>query len=212
MNKKITAALSLALVTVAGLASELEAQRPGRQPQARPPAVEDLLRMRDRLELTEEQVASLREIREEAVARRLEKAQERIRLGSQIRSGEFTREELRERRKEAREGRDPQAVRSQIEARRERVEGILTEQQRELLSNQRRQQARRGQSMRGGNGPAFRRGARGSARSRGGPGARGSFGRGGPPGMTGQRFQRGRLGRQGTPMPPRRPFRGRRGG
>ncbi len=210
MNTKITTALSLTLVTVAGLASGLEAQRPGRRAQVRPPAVENLLRMRDRLELTEEQVEGLQEIREEAVARRLEKAQERIRLGSQIRSGEFTREELRERRKEARDGHDPQALRSQMEARRERAEGILTEQQRELLSSQRRQQARRGHSIRGGNSQAFRRGSR--VHSRGGPGARGSFGRGGPPGATGQRFQRGRLGRPGTSMLPRRPFRGRRGG
>jgi Spy/CpxP family protein refolding chaperone len=153
------------------------------------PGVEGILRMRERLELTDEQVNRLDALRSERVEQRTLAAHEMNELRSQLRAGTIERTEAMERMRTAREARAGQA-----EQDRAAVEALLSDNQRATLEQLQarrrafeagRRSALRGQArgMRGGGevrGP--RRG--GSPQWQGRPGVRG-----GPPGL--QRGLRG---------------------
>lgn len=159
----------------------------------RGPGIEAIMQMRERLELSEDQINSLDQIRREAVERRNAHMAEMVEIRSQLAAGQIQRSDMlafMEDRQAAAEG-----VR---EAEQERVNALLTEAQLESLQELRtrgrafargRTAMQRGnRSMRGGRGVGMRsnRGLRG--------------GRGG--GMRG--------GRRGG-MGPQRGFRGARG-
>ena len=153
--------------------------------------VESIMRLRERLELTEDQVDQLDAIRRENVQRRTAEMVAMTEVQSQYAAGLIRRSDVMaamEEREEAKRGRDGQQ--------RDRLESILTEGQQESLNRIRR----RDRASAGGR-------ARGM-RGRGGPsGFRGD--RGGPPGR--DAFRSGRVGWQGRDYF-RRDRRGRRGG
>jgi len=155
------------------------------------PSVEAIMRMRDRLGLTEDQLAAFEAIRGESIQRRIAVAAEMAEMRSQLSAGQIERSELMafmERRREASAG--------AAERQRERIDGILSDDQRESLQDT---GARRRAVTRG----------RMSAR-RGSPGVSGlRNARGARPSMRGRRFGRGGVGRfRGVRGP--RAFRGAR--
>ncbi len=152
------------------------------------PGVESILRMRDRLELTEAQIQQLDQIRQEAVARRNAHRSQMEELRSRVMAGEGEEAEFRAQMQAQREG--AEGIR---QAERERVEEILTEAQRDEL-----QQIRdRAQAFMMGRRSAMRGGRQGMRGGRGGMG----FG----PGMRGGRNMGPRF---GPGMAPGRGFRG----
>lgn len=141
--------------------------------------VEMVLRLRDRLELTDPQVEQLNALRQEAVERRSAHQAQMDELRSRVMAGEMTRAELLEIAQARREG--GQEVRDQ---QRERVEAVLNEDQLQELETIRatargfargRASAQRGLRSGGGQG----QGCPGALQGRGGragawgPGARG---------------------------------------
>ncbi len=136
-----------------------------------PAGVEGIIRLRDRLELTDEQVARLDALRSEEVARRGRDAAELGELRSQLRAGTLERAEARERIQAVREAR-----RSAAEASRAAVMEILTEEQaaevQELQARRRAFEAGRRSAMREGarrpDRPARPEGVRGGRGGRGG--------------------------------------------
>lgn len=140
------------------------------------PGVEAIMRMRDRLELTEDQLTALEAIRGQSVQDRNAGMAEMAEMRSRLAAGEIQRSEMMafmEQRREASTG--------VAEQRRGSIDGVLNDSQRESLQAARGQAVRRGQMR-------ARRGAPGM-RSRGngggvGPQMRDS--RGGRPGMSGR--------------------------
>ena len=140
-----------------------------RGPAAR--GLEGILRLRDRLELTEEQVARLDALRGEQVERRGQEAAELGELRSQLRAGSMERAEARERMLALREAR-----RAQAEVSRTAVAEILNDAQEAELEELR---ARR-RAFEAGRRSAIRDRERGADRP-GRPGIQGRRGlRGGP--------------------------------
>jgi hypothetical protein len=190
MKTMMGGAAILAMMLSVGVADLAAQQNRAQGPRARPdmtdrtvrggsaPGVEGILRMRERLELTDEQVSRLDALRSERVEQRTLAAHEMNELRSQLRAGTIERTEAMERMRTAREARAGQAERD-----RTAVESLLDENQRATLQQlqaQRRafeagrRSALRGQArgMRGGGevrGP--RRG--GSPQWQGRPGVRG---------------------------------------
>lgn len=142
--KKTTMGGALILaVMLAGAGTELPAQQeraPGVRGEARmermdrvgriardggAPGVEGILRMRDRLALTDDQVARLEALRSERVRERAEVASERADLRSRLRAGTLDRAEARERMSAMAEARRGSAEQARAE-----VEALLTEDQR----------------------------------------------------------------------------------
>jgi Spy/CpxP family protein refolding chaperone len=158
------------------------------------PGVESVMRMRDRLELTDEQIERLDAIRQEAVERRTAHQAQMAELRSQVLAGEMTREELREQ-VEARW----EASEQVREAQRARVDEVLTDAQREELEELGAQARAFRMGRRSGlrQGRGVRTGGQGFA-----PGMRG-------PGARGQRFMPGDGPRFERGMPGRMPMRGR---
>ena len=99
--------------------------------------VESILRMKDELKLTDAQVSQLEAIRKEEVARRQEEARTRIDLESRIAAGlarpDNSRDQIVDRWSKAREE-DEKSL--------ERIEKILTEEQRDQLREERIQRVR----------------------------------------------------------------------
>jgi Spy/CpxP family protein refolding chaperone len=128
------------------------------------PGVEMILRQRERLELTDAQVAQLDKIRQELVAQRTAHQAEMAELRSKVRAGELEpaalREQLQARRDSAQELRTRQ---------RERVEAILTDAQKQKVETWgamargfqmgRRSALRGGQGWGPGMGPGMQPGA-----------------------------------------------------
>jgi hypothetical protein len=139
--------------------------------------VERIMSLRERLELTEDQVAALEEIRREAVQRRTVEMAEALEMRSRVRAGQIRQSEMMafmEERRDANQG--------VAEQRRERIEGVLDEAQLETLQTLR---------MRG----AYLRG-RADMRRRRGPALGPNGGRGAPGrGFRGQRGPRDGFGR-----------------
>ena len=164
------------------------------------PGVEMILRQRERLELTEAQVAQLDKIRQELVAQRTAHQAEMAELRSKVRAGESEPAALREQLQARRDS--AQQIRAQQQ---ERVQAILTDAQKDSLQSwsdrARGFQMGRRSALRGGAlgwwGPGIGRGMQPGPGMRGriprfAPGARGwgmrrgfGMGRGfGPPGDT----------------------------
>jgi len=158
-------------------------QRPRRAPQIqaqRNPSPELALRLRERLQLTDDQVAQLQSRRQQLLERRNQQRQEIAELTSRFRAGDITREELRQQLTAQRE-----RVRA-LGAERAGAEDVLTEAQREQLGTIRRGAAR--MQMRR---QAFQRGRASALRDRqGARGIRGAQGIRGARGMRGQQAQR----------------------
>jgi len=203
MNKKTLGTLVLAMLLGVG-ALELNAQqnrgirrapnlRQGNVQQFRGPGVfgkpgfnrappsgpEQVMRMRDRLQLTDEQINQLDDIRRENVQRRTTAMAEMAELKSQATAGQINRSDVMSRLKARRE--EDQAMSKPGE----RVMSILTDQQREVLgeTKMRSLRARSGNArgMRGRGSPAGFRGPKGGRSGR--PSMRG--GRGGTRGPRG---------------------------
>ncbi len=129
-------------------------------------AVETLLRIRERLELSDEQIAQLEEVRGTTLEQRKARAVELVDLQSRWRAGELDRDEWRGLMAERREANRQQNVRY-----REQIGAILTDQQRERVVSlgSQRAGARRGVRagrFRNGPRPGAVRGLRGRASSR----------------------------------------------
>ncbi len=203
MNKITLGILALALLLGAG-ALELNAQqnrgmrgppnlRQGNAQQFRGPGVfgkpgfnrtplsgpEQIIQMRERLQLTDEQINQLDDIRRENVQRRTTAMAEMAELRSQATAGLINRSDVMSRLKAR--GEEGQAVVKPAEL----VMSILTDQQRDILreAKMRSLRARSGKTrgMRGRGSPAGFRGPKGGRSGR--PGMRG--GRGGPRGPRG---------------------------
>lgn len=169
-----------------------------------PGSVEQALRLRDTLQLTDDQVAQLQALRQEAVADRQAAMEHLIDARSRFRAGQTTWEEFSDE-LESRQ----QEAQSMVDERQEQLSGILTEDQGEQLAGARWQTVWRGRGGWAGCGDwGSCGGAWGGARGCRGHGCFGhghGFGPGGPWG-----------GARGW-MPPgagrgfrRAPFRGRR--
>ena len=203
MNKKTLGILVLGMLLGAG-ALELNAQqfrgrrgppnlRQGNAQQFRGPGVfgkpgfnrtplsgpEQIIQMRERLQLTDEQINQLDDIRRENVQRRTTAMAEMAELRSQATAGLINRSDVMSRLKAR--GEEGQAVVKPAEL----VMSILTDQQRDILreAKMRSLRARSGKTrgMRGRGSPAGFRGPKGGRSGR--PGMRG--GRGGPRGPRG---------------------------
>ena len=203
MNKITLGILALALLLGAG-ALELNAQqnrgmrgppnlRQGNAQQFRGPGVfgkpgfnrtplsgpEQIIQMRERLQLTDEQINQLDDIRRENVQRRTTAMAEMAELRSQAMAGLINRSDMMSSLKAS--GEEGQAVVKPAEL----VMSILTDQQRDILreAKMRSLRARSGKTrgMRGRGSPAGFRGPKGGRSGR--PGMRG--GRGGPRGPRG---------------------------
>lgn len=189
MMKTKGGALALVALAVLG-ANDLSAQAEATQRRPGPRGgadAETIMAMRDRLELTDEQIAALDEIRSETVALRNSHRSAMAEMRSRFQAGEIERSELMAFMEDVRSS--APATREQ---RRERIEAVLDEAQLETLSRIRAERRafargrastrRGGPAMRGGRGPAMRDGR--------GPAVRG--GRGfGPSMRPGARRSRG---------------------
>jgi Spy/CpxP family protein refolding chaperone len=161
--------------------------------------VESIMRLRESVELTEDQIGQLDAIRREDVQRRTSAMVQATEVQSQYAAGLIRRSDVMaamEDRADAASGLEGQQ--------RERLQSILTEEQQESLSRLRRQ-ARESANRRGRG--ASRRGGPGFGGSRGGQQRRGGF-RGGGGGQQGHRAFRGATGERQS----RRMFRRNRGG
>ena len=191
MKRKTITAMAIAVTTVLPLsvANAQRAQR-GTRGGMRSAGAENLLRIRERLELSDEQIAQLQEIRGSALEQRKARAVELLDVQSRWRAGELERDEWRELMAQRRE-----TNREQSALHREQISVILTNEQRERVASLRPQRAGSERGLRGGrfrNGPGAVRGFRGRDSSRRFVGPRGEarFGgrlRAGP----GRRFRRG---------------------
>ena len=112
----------------------------GRAGEMRRPAggVEGVLRMREQLKLSDAQVNQLEALRKEIVAQRQNEARDMIDLQSRAEAGILEREEAR---KQLDARRD--AIRESMKQRKEKLEKILTEEQRTELRHLQRDQADR---------------------------------------------------------------------
>jgi hypothetical protein len=111
-------------------------------------SVEVILRNREELELTEQQVQQLDAIRREMVQERTEEMAERSELRSQLASGLIRESQVMAAREERQEG-----AQARIEQRRERVDAVLTEAQRDEVRTLRRQATRGRMAAAGARGP-----------------------------------------------------------
>ncbi|HSM62156.1 MAG TPA: Spy/CpxP family protein refolding chaperone [Longimicrobiales bacterium] len=183
-----TVAILAAMLAVAPL--PMQAQRRGgmdgpRMAGPRGQGIEGIMGMRERLELTDQQVEQLDALRQEAVQRRTAHRAQMEELRSQVRAGQLDRDAVREQMEARREA--SEAMRTQQQ---ERIDAILNDAQRQQLEQVRaearafrmgRQSALRGgrPGMRSGRGMGmrgFERGMRG--RGWGDGYGRGGMGRG----------------------------------
>lgn len=146
MRMRTLLILGLTLSTAATAVAQAGPRRMARPGGA--PGAEQLLRMAEQLELTQDQLTRLRAIREEALNARIAATTDMMRLQSQRDAGEITREQFTERVRAQRE-----TVRPRMQAASpERLREILTEAQRDKLREVRsgamREQMRMGMRMR----------------------------------------------------------------
>jgi hypothetical protein len=163
--KRTTSSIIVLSALMAMGALDVAAQQAGDRERRRPArggGVEAIMQMRDRLELTEGQIAELEEIRRETVARRSAEMADMAEMRSRLRAGEIRRSELMafmEDRRDANAG--------VADEHRARVDAVLSEEQLAAVQEM-RTRARDG--VRGRQG--VRRGPRGGFRPGAGPGAR----------------------------------------
>jgi hypothetical protein len=151
--------------------------------------IESIMRARERLELTEDQLEGLESMRREAVQERTTEMAEAEELRSQLDAGQIQRSDVMAFMEERRE--DRQALGEQ---RRAGIEAVLSESQQEMVQEMRQRRRRTGASLggrSGTDGPGFA--------PRGRAGVRGPQGlRRGPPSAS----LRSRAQRRGTDGPP----------
>lgn len=131
MRRHMVTTLALALLATATLAAQ-----PGPRARGEGPGLgaEGLLRMRERLALTEEQVNRLRALRDERLNEQRTRMGQLMELRSRFRSGDLSAEEFRAAREEAVKG-----VRERRQATAEQLRGLLTDEQRNRLHEARRE-------------------------------------------------------------------------
>ena len=179
MRGGFIALTALTMIGATHIAAQEEVESPERRALRRGPSVERIMSMRERLGLTEEQIAQLDQIRAELVQERSAEMAGMAEMRSRLEAGQIRRSEMMAYLEERRD-----ASRGQLEERRTRIEGLLTESQRESVSQM------------GDRARAF---ARGQARGRRGQGVRPGRGwdrgergiRGRRPGGEGRGFRRG---------------------
>ena len=154
-----------------------------------PSGPEQIMRMRDRLQLTDEQINQLDDIRRENIQRRTTTMAELAELRSQVTAGQINRSDVISRLKARREEGQAMAKPGKL------VMSILTDQQREILgeAKMRSLRARSGKTRGGRGSPAGFRSPKGGRSGR--PGMRG--GRGGPRGPGGSGTDQRRPRRRG---------------
>jgi hypothetical protein len=177
--RTLVSGMALAAVVAMAAPTDATAQRGprgDRGPELGPQGdgVEMVMRLRDRLELREDQVEELEELRRETVERRTAHRAQMDELRSQVRAGEMSRADFLEIAQARREASEEVRARD-----RERIEAILDEEQLQELETVRaelrgfaRGRAVRGQGRRGPGADGLRSG-RGGACPGGGPAARG---------------------------------------
>ena len=198
--RRVTGGLLALTALVAVGVNDISGQQQGRRrgAETRPSqGVEAIMQMRERLALTDEQIASLDAVRGEAVQRRSSNAAEMAELRSQLSAGQIQRSDMlafMEGQREASVG--------VTEAQRTRLESILSEEQQASMQKLRtrahsfargRASARRDGRAGGGRGRArARQAARAGRAARGGQRVRAGV-RNGPsrPGFRGGRARRG---------------------
>jgi Spy/CpxP family protein refolding chaperone len=115
-------------------------------------SVERIMRARERLELTEQQISQLEAIRRDAVAQRSAEMAELAELRSRLEAGQIRRSELMAAMEDRRD-----AQQARVEERRASIDALLTDQQRESLEELRtranRPRARGAARGRPGGGP-----------------------------------------------------------
>lgn len=172
------AALLAATMAIAPLQANAQMGPRGARGQAvapRGPGIEMILRQREQLELTDNQVKELDQLRQEAVQRRTAHQSVVAELRSKVRAGEMEVSEFREQVQAMRDG--AEEVRNQQD---EKVQSVLTDDQKAKLD----EWAGQARAFRAGRMSAQRGGARaprGQRSFRGGPG-QGGFGYGAGPG------------------------------
>ena len=157
-------AFGIAVVLPLSAANAQRSQRGAREGMRRA-GVENLLRMRERLELTDGQVTQLEELRVAGLELRKTRMADMMDLQSRRQAGDIEREEWRDLMAERRG-----ANRTQSAQQREQITAILTVEQRDQITSLRSQRAATRRSARAGsfrNGPRAARGFRGHQRSRG---------------------------------------------
>jgi len=150
-------------------------------------SVESIMRARERLELTEQQIQQLDALRRESVQRRNAEMAQIAELRSQLEAGQARRSDLMAAMEDQQEARQATA-----EQRRASIDAVLTEAQRETLQQMGRRDRRQraGARPRAGQGPV--RGPRAGVAPGRGPGAGAGFAPGRGPGFApGPRAGRG---------------------
>ena len=144
MYTRTLGTLSLALAMAApGVAQDTTTRAPRTAPR---PSAETVMRLRQELELTDDQVSQLDALRRDALATRQAHMAQMMELRSRQLAGELALEEWRT---EMTKSRDD--ARERMDAQGERVAGVLTDAQRERLTELRRQEWRQqGRMGRGG--------------------------------------------------------------
>lgn len=140
MYRKTSGILVVAVSMIVG-ANPMEAQAPGAEAERAPrmleraggamrggPSIELIMRMRERLELTDDQIAALDALRRESVARRSAEAAEMAEMRSRLQAGQIRQSEMMAFTEERRD-----ANRDRAAARREQVESVLDAEQIEAL-------------------------------------------------------------------------------
>ena len=165
MKRIASNAVVIAIAVVLPLSSANAQRRQGGAREGmRPAGVENLLRMRERLELTAQQLSQLEELRVAALERRKTRMAEMMDLQSRRRAGDLEREEWRDVMAERRETNRTQGARQ-----REQITAILTDEQRDRITSLRQQRAGTRRGARAGrfrNGRGAARGFRGREPSR----------------------------------------------
>ncbi len=165
MKRIASNAVVIAVAVVLPLSAANAQRKPtGPREGMRRAGVENLLRMRERLELTDEQLTQLEELRVAALELRKTRMAEMMDLQSRRRAGDLEREEWRDVMAERRE-----ANRTQSAQQREQITAILTDEQRDRITSLRPQLAAARRGARAGrfrNRPGATRGFRGRERSR----------------------------------------------
>ena len=165
MKRIASSAVVIAIAVVLPLsAANAQRRQGGAREGMRAAGVENVLRMRERLELTDEQLTQLEELRVAALERRKTRMVEMMDLQSRRRAGDLEREEWRDVMAERRETNRTQGARQ-----REQITAILTDEQRDRITSLRQQRAGTRRGARAGrfrNGRGAARGFRGREPSR----------------------------------------------
>lgn len=131
--KSAAVAAMLVSATVPAAAQDSKRERGGQRDFV---SVEAALRLREELKLSSSQVSQLEALRKEIVAQRKKESSERIDLQSRIAAGLVERDKMRDQMESSRED-----MRKALEKRKEQLDHILTDEQRDQLKRSHRERA-----------------------------------------------------------------------